>query len=199
MGPIAALDSVFTKYFTLRGRAPRSEYWWFVVMQFVILWVAVAGDLWLLDPSGPISLNPLSYFTGVWMLITVIPQFTCAIRRLHDSGRSGIYYLVTFVPFIGWLWFLILMCLDSERGDNIYGPPPFGPRGSTYRGLSDADLGIAQITPQRDIKHNPYAGYALLDQARQEPTPEMIAARKAQVSELYRTRVLGQKPTPQEG
>ena len=38
---------------------------------------------------------------------------------------------------------------------------------------------------------------ALLDKARQEPTAEMVAARKEAVSELYRTRVLGQRPTPQ--
>lgn len=199
MGPIAALDSVFTKFFSVRGRASRSEYWWFVFMRVVILFAAIAGDLLLFDPNAPVSLNPLSYFSGMWILITIIPSFTVAIRRLHDTGRSGLYYFTQGVPLVGGLLFLILMCLDSERGDNLYGPPPFGPRGSTYSGVSDIDLGIAQIAPQKPVKHNPYAGYAYLDRADEAPSPEMIAARKEAVSELYRTRVLGQKPSPQHG
>jgi len=89
------------------------------------------------------------------------------------------------------------MCMDSDHRDNAYGPPPFGQRGSSYRGLSDNGLGKANGAERKP--HNPYAGNALLDRAQEEPTPEMIAARKEAVSELYRTRVLGQKPTPQPG
>ena len=192
MGPISALDSVFTKFFTLRGRASRSEYWWFALMSFVILLAAIAGDVFLFDPSKPISINPMSYFSLMWILITIIPNFTVSIRRLHDSGKSGAYYFVLFVPFVGSIIFLILMCLPSDHNQNHWGSPPFGPRGSQYDGH---DIGHVGLVPKVKKAHNPYAGYALLDQARTEPTPEMLAARKEAVSQLYQTRVLGRKST----
>lgn len=197
MGPFAALDSVMSKYFTMRGRASRSEYWWYQLMYTVIMIAAVFFDLYLFDPNAPVSYNPLSYFTTFWLFANIIPQITCAVRRLHDSGKSGFAYFVLLVPFIGSLLFLILMVLPSDYSDNAYGPPPFGPRGSRYSGNDPDDVSLTGRSTQAN--HNPYAAYAHLDLARREPTPEMIAARKEQVHALYQSRVLGKTPPPVPG
>ena len=46
------------------------------------------------------------------------------VRRLHDTGRSGWWILIGFIPVIGWLVLLVFMFMDSQPGDNEYGPSP---------------------------------------------------------------------------
>jgi hypothetical protein len=46
------------------------------------------------------------------------------VRRLHDSGRSGGWFFIAFVPFIGGLWLLILTLLGGTPGENRFGPDP---------------------------------------------------------------------------
>lgn len=189
MGPFKALDSVFTQFATFSGRAPRSEYWWFVFMHFIITIFAVVGDLYLFDPSVPPSLNPFAYFTGFWLIVTFIPGLAVSIRRLHDAGYSGLWYLLNFVPF-GWIAVFIMMVLPSEHGANIYGPPPFGGGGSTYgsRGLDDPHAILNG--PQKPVKADPYAPYAALERARQPKSQEVIAAQKEEINDYFRKRVL---------
>lgn len=189
MGPFKALDSVFSQYATFKGRASRSEYWWFVFMHFLILLCAIAGDLYLLDPTVPPSLNPLAYFTSFWVIVTFLPQLAVTIRRLHDAGYSGLWYLIAFLPF-GALVLFVLMLFPSEAGANIYGPPPFGGGGSSYgsRGLDDPH----QILngPKTPVKADPYAPYAALERARQPKSQEAIAAQKEEINDYFRNRVL---------
>ena len=56
----------------------------------------------------------------------LVPSLGVASRRLHDTGRSGKWYLVTFVPYIGGLILMILLAVDGDRGPNQYGPDPKG-------------------------------------------------------------------------
>jgi uncharacterized membrane protein YhaH (DUF805 family) len=183
MGPIAAVDSVISNYFSLKGRASRSEFWWWSLVQSIGLLAAIAADVALSDPAH-LSMNPMSYATVIVALFTVIPNFTVAIRRLHDTGRTGAWYLILFVP-VGSLVLLIFMLLPSQYDDNIYGPPPFGRRRSDYSGETEG-----LIPSHRTARHNPYASYALLDKVDRVATPEMQAARKAQINEYYRTKVM---------
>ena len=196
MGPFGALDSVFTQFFSIRGRASRSEFWWFQLMNLVILLAAFFADVWIFvtDPTPVISLNPLSYFTTIWMILTVIPMFTVTIRRLHDTNKSGLWYLTFFLPFVGWIFYIVLMCIESDRGANIYGPPPYGPRGSTYDGIDPANPNVVGRRPQA---HNPYAGYALVARAERPVTPEMREAQRDEIRALYQSRVLG-RGAPQQ-
>jgi uncharacterized membrane protein YhaH (DUF805 family) len=189
MGPFKALDSVITQYATFRGRASRSEFWWFALMHFLIMLCAIAGDLYLFDPFAPITLNPFAYFTGFWIIATIIPQLAVTIRRLHDAGYSGLWYFIAFVP-LGTLVLLVLTVLPSEAGANIYGPPPFGGGGSTYgsRGLDDPHAVLN--APQRPAKADPYAPYAALERARQPKSADLIAAQKEEINDYFRTRVL---------
>ncbi|MBU2943607.1 DUF805 domain-containing protein [Shimia thalassica] len=177
MGPIAAAESVVFKAFNFSGRAPRSEYWWWGLVYAVII-----GGLAWLDFSDVIGAPPtdqpeIGYSALVFALLCVIPNFAVTVRRLHDSGRSGFWTFISAVPIVGPFWFLFLMCLPSERDDNIYGPPF---RRTGRRSGNAKDTGRA----------DPMQGYAILDRLKEEPSEEMIAARKQEVRDYYRSRVL---------
>lgn len=53
-----------------------------------------------------------------------MPNLSLQVRRLHDIGYSGLYMLIGFIPFVGGIWMIILMCTDSNPGPNRYGPCP---------------------------------------------------------------------------
>lgn len=188
MGPFKAIDSVFSNFATFKGRAPRSEYWWWVFMWYIILIFAIAGDLYLFDPTVQPTLNPFAYFTGFWMIATFLPNWAVSVRRLHDAGYSGLWLLLTFAPF-GGLVILIMSVIPSEPSSNDYGPPPFGGGGSTYgsRGLEDPGM---LKKKQYEQKSDPYAPYAALERARQPKSQEVIAAQKEEMNDYFRQRVL---------
>jgi uncharacterized membrane protein YhaH (DUF805 family) len=54
----------------------------------------------------------------------LIPGIAVTVRRLHDSGRSGWWILIALIPLIGTIILLVFMVLDSQPGDNEYGPNP---------------------------------------------------------------------------
>ncbi len=67
--------------------------------------------------------------TPLWIfaLALIIPSLAVTVRRLHDTNRSGWWYLITFVP-LGGIVLLVFMCLDSEPGSNKWGPNPKEPQ-----------------------------------------------------------------------
>nr|WP_297350710.1 DUF805 domain-containing protein [uncultured Caldimonas sp.] len=117
--------------FDFSGRARRKEYWYFllvwvfvcVVLQFVLNVLEV-----LSDPAGSGWLEGLQLVLGMFSLVYFMAAFiasiSVAVRRLHDTGRSGWWWLITLVPLLGLLIFLLFVCEDSERGANRYGPSP---------------------------------------------------------------------------
>lgn len=118
MGFVQAVSSVFSKYATFAGRAPRSEYWFW--MLFTLL-VSVATAI--LD-AAIFPDNEMGPLNSVASLAFLIPGFSVCARRLHDTGRSGWWSLLFLVPLIGWLILLIWTVSKSEPIDNEYGPPP---------------------------------------------------------------------------
>lgn len=175
MGPIAAAESVAFKTFNFSGRAPRSEYWWWGLIYAVVL----GGLAWLdfseLATATSSEQPDIGYSSIIFALLCVVPNLAVTVRRLHDSGRTGFWMLISSVPIVGPFWFLYLMCVPTERDDNIYGPP--------FRKQET-------WTNKPDGKADPMQGYAILDRLKEEPSPEMIAARKQEVRDYYRTRVL---------
>jgi uncharacterized membrane protein YhaH (DUF805 family) len=61
---------------------------------------------------------------GLFGLVTFIPTVSVAIRRLHDSDRTGWWYLLIFVPLIGWIILLIWYVTKGTDGPNRFGPDP---------------------------------------------------------------------------
>ena len=110
----SAIVICLTNYVGFSGRAPRSEYWWFVL--FGIIVDIVAG---LLD----FVLN-ISVLYPICALALLLPSLAVAIRRLHDIGRSGWWWLIIFVPLVGAILLLVWACTAGTRGQNQYGPDP---------------------------------------------------------------------------
>jgi uncharacterized membrane protein YhaH (DUF805 family) len=109
------------KYATFSGRARRREYWFFVLFYVIILVVLgfVEGLIGL--RSGKDGVGVLSAGFALAMLI---PSLAVAVRRLHDIGRTGWWVLIGLVPLIGPIVLLVFAVLDSQPGDNEYGPNP---------------------------------------------------------------------------
>lgn len=100
------------KYATFNGRASRSEYWWFILFQ-VLLLIVVGITL------DELQLY-LSRYTVILLLVIILlvflpPHISVGIRRLHDSNSSGLWYFVQFFPYIGWFVFLLLTVLPPEE------------------------------------------------------------------------------------
>ncbi len=108
----------FTKKFCcFQGRARRQEYWMFVL--FSMLTVLATMVI-----SAIIPILGIILYVG-FALASLLPGLGVCVRRLHDTGKSGWWLLINFVPF-GGLILLIFMIMDSTPGDNMYGPNPKG-------------------------------------------------------------------------
>jgi uncharacterized membrane protein YhaH (DUF805 family) len=60
----------------------------------------------------------------LYALATFIPSLACAVRRLHDTNKSGWWILISLVPILGGIWVIVLLAIDSDPGVNQYGPNP---------------------------------------------------------------------------
>ncbi|MRH43309.1 DUF805 domain-containing protein [Aquibacillus halophilus] len=106
---------VIKNYAVFDGRARRTEYWVFTLIN-VMIGVVLA----ILEAiSGLFGI--LSFF---YYLFILIPGIAVTVRRLHDIGKSGWWFLIGFVPFIGPIILLVFTCLDSYQFENEYGPNP---------------------------------------------------------------------------
>lgn len=115
MGFGEAVQSVFSKYATFSGRARRSEYWYFVLLQVIV--TAVLNGLYSATESVAFSA-----ILVLFDLALLVPSLAVCWRRLHDIGRSGAYYFFVLIPLVGWILLLVWMCQDSQPGANQYGP-----------------------------------------------------------------------------
>jgi len=106
---------VLKKYAVFEGRARRKEYWFFVLFNLIISFVLgfIEGLF-----GGPGVLG------AIYGLAVLIPGIAVAVRRLHDTGRSGWWLLIALVPVVGFIVLLVFMVLDSTPGPNQYGPNP---------------------------------------------------------------------------
>lgn len=62
--------------------------------------------------------------SGVYMLAILLPSIALCIRRVHDTGRSGWWFLINFIPLVGAIVWLVFSLQDSKTGDNQFGPNP---------------------------------------------------------------------------
>lgn len=114
------------KYFTFSGRASRPEFWWFYLVNVLAATFAAggAGVVGALYKSeGGIIYVLLLLLLVMALLALVIPMIAVSVRRLHDTGRSGWWYLINLVPYIGSIVLLIFLLLPSDPDENEYGLP----------------------------------------------------------------------------
>ena len=113
---------VLKKYAVFSGRARRQEYWMYFLFNVIIACVLAFIDraAGLAAQSG-FGLGPLY---GLYALATLLPSIAVAVRRLHDTNRSGWMLLIGLIPILGGLAVLFFQCQDSQPGENKYGPNP---------------------------------------------------------------------------
>ncbi|OIQ18789.1 DUF805 domain-containing protein [Lacinutrix sp. MedPE-SW] len=118
------LKVVRDNYANFEGRARRQEYWMFTLFNFLII-MALAIVSGVLATSLDAPAFMAIYF--IYALAVVIPSLAVAVRRLHDTGKSGWYYLISLIPLIGGIWLIILFATEGDVGPNEYGPDPKKP------------------------------------------------------------------------
>ena len=97
-----AIKSVFSKYATFSGRARRSEFWYFYLFNFLV--------------SLVLGIIPvLSWMSGLWALAVLIPSLAVTVRRFHDIGKSGWYYLVPLIPALAYMGYLVYYVLKIMK------------------------------------------------------------------------------------
>ncbi|WP_087016240.1 DUF805 domain-containing protein [Thaumasiovibrio subtropicus] len=103
------------RYAEFGGRSRRKEYWMFFLINLLVMLVIGTIDA-VVGTMGILSV--------VYILGTLIPNIALTVRRLHDTGRSAWWLLITFVPFIGSIVFIVFMCLEGQDKDNDWGADP---------------------------------------------------------------------------
>jgi len=107
----SAISICFKKYFDFKGRATRSEYWYFILFCSIVSFIISIGI---------ISIPELSIVTFLFYLLTLFPLIAVTTRRLHDRNRSGWWQLMGLLPFVGSIILLVWYCsasLDDLTGD----------------------------------------------------------------------------------
>ncbi|NIJ83940.1 uncharacterized membrane protein YhaH (DUF805 family) [Xanthomonas arboricola] len=117
------------RYADFNGRSRRKEYWMFMLLQAIVLLVlgglfGIAAAL-MGGENGPGALAWLvAAVMGIVVLALIVPSIAVTVRRLHDQGKSGWFYLISLVPYVGGFIVLVFMCLEGTPGPNEYGENP---------------------------------------------------------------------------
>lgn len=112
---------VLKQYGDFKGRARRKEYWMFFLYNMLFSMAALMLDnAFGLNYEG-VEYGPIYIGYGFGM---IIPQIAVGVRRLHDLGKSGWWFLIILIPFIGGIWLLILLATKGQTGENQYGLNP---------------------------------------------------------------------------
>jgi len=111
MNFIESIQTCYKKFFDFSGRASKSEYWWFQLYNAIIyvLSFVFQGDLTLLF--------------SILVIANIIPTYAAAVRRIHDSDKSGWMVLIAVIPLIG-LYVIVLLLQEGSKGKNRFGTKP---------------------------------------------------------------------------
>ena len=142
------IKTITQNYANFSGRAQRAEYWYFTLFVNLAMTVLTIGAVATSGPMGEPS-PVFSILQAILVLGLIIPGLGVQIRRLHDIGKSGWFWLVNFVPCVGPFIVLIWAVQDSDPGDNQYGPNPKGiggpaPAAEDETGKAEDETGKAE-------------------------------------------------------
>ena len=120
------------------GRTRRRDYWLYSICNYLIALAAVSLAMLM----SFLELTTLSVFAWIaavgYCFLQAVPTIAITIRRLHDTNRGGLYYFISCIPYIGSIWFFVLMVLKGTPGRNKFGPDPkdefFGQENATSYG-----------------------------------------------------------------
>ncbi len=117
--------TAFTHYADFSGRATRREYWLFGIFTLVMqLFFNIAMGVLLFAFESAAAVMVVNCLGMVFSLAICIPSLAVSVRRCHDTGRSGWWVLISLVPCVGWIIYLVFMCTRSQECDNQWGAYP---------------------------------------------------------------------------
>lgn len=156
-----AVEHVFTHYAVFEGRARRSEFWYFQLFHFVVVFVL-----------GAFSFTRFAATVlGLYMLASLVPNIAVCWRRFHDIGKSGAWYFISFIPIVGLVLMIVWLSQDSQPGANQYGANPKGigdyaggrKAGSTYdSGQRQGNLAVQCLSGPLQGQTYPIRGNEML-------------------------------------
>ena len=111
-----AIKSGFNNYVGFTGRARRSEYWYWIL--FVVIVSFAVGLL------GGVNSDFSNVISGIVSLALFLPGLAMAVRRLHDTNRSGWFVLLALIPLVGFIILLVFYVQGGTPGDNRFGANP---------------------------------------------------------------------------
>lgn len=133
MGPIKAIGRCLKKYASPKGRARRSEFWWFFCFYILVCFLGGLA-IGFAEVEYPEYESYEPYALTILPALFVLPFAGVSVRRAHDTGRSGWLLLVP-------VFNIVMMFLPSDPDDNNWGPSHLseGIEGekSTYQYQSD--------------------------------------------------------------
>lgn len=113
------------KYASFDGRATRAEYWFFILFSILILFGAtIVGAILGTVFSGGDDDVAVGLAIIVYSIVTlgiICPCISVLVRRLHDTGKSGWWYWIVLIPYLGGIIIFIFTLLESQKRDNEYG------------------------------------------------------------------------------
>jgi uncharacterized membrane protein YhaH (DUF805 family) len=127
-----AISTCFGKFATLKGRAGRSEFWWFYLFSALTSWgfsIAIGATIGSMAALGANDAElggaAIGMYLSYFMIAAVIgtPVWAASVRRLHDTGHSG-WTLLLYFTCIGMIPIFIWLVSESNPEKNQYGPNP---------------------------------------------------------------------------
>lgn len=140
LGFVEAIKKVVVEnYCNFKGRARRSEYWWFCLASSIVgglLIIPMYAKMFAAIAQGGSAQDVAAATTGAYSILPrlfglalLLPSIGVGVRRLHDIGKSGWFYLLGLVPCVN-IVLLVWFCTDSQKGPNQWGESPKYPGGS---------------------------------------------------------------------
>lgn len=106
-------------YANFQGRTSRKAFWMHFLFLIILSITSFFIDYKILEVE-----NDFGFISGLFLLFNIIPTIAISVRRLHDIGKSGWYYLIAIIPYIGWAISIYWYSKPSVRLTNIYGEVP---------------------------------------------------------------------------
>ena len=110
----------YKKYADFSGRATRQEFWFFTFFFLIAFALLLTAEITIATAT---PFDTYTTLVGLYMLASIFPILAVTVRRLHDTDRSGWWYLLNFIPF-GSIVLIVFLCLDSSPGQNRFGANP---------------------------------------------------------------------------
>ena len=114
---IDAVKEMFSKYCVFSGRTSRANFWWAVLGTFILSFIVGMIGMAI---GGSTESNGYILITTIWSLIILLPCLGMQVRRLHDINKSGWFWFLYLIPFVGGIILLVFFCLPSVDENNKY-------------------------------------------------------------------------------